>query len=240
MDKFSTRLKIAMDVRKIKSVELSEKTGIGKSSISQWLAGKYEAKQDKIYLLANALEVDESWLMGLDVPMEKSQTMDIENIYSRLEAPRQRKVYSFAERQLEEQNKIIKISTKKSKEEMYELPIGHESAAGFAILGDDSNLTSTVVRSSEVPASADEIVTIVGDSMEPIIKKGEQVFIHHQPVVENGEIAIVALLDDGITCKRVYFNSENGTITLHSENEEYEDKIVSTEEVRIIGKVLAK
>lgn len=59
-----------MNVRNIKQVELVEKTGISKSAISQYLSGEFEAKQDKTFLLANALEVDPSWLMGKNVPME--------------------------------------------------------------------------------------------------------------------------------------------------------------------------
>ena len=62
--KFSKRLKSAMDENNITLTELSNKTGIGKSSISDWISGKYEAKQDKVFLLAQALDVNESWLMG--------------------------------------------------------------------------------------------------------------------------------------------------------------------------------
>ena len=61
---FSKRLKSAMDKNNITLTELSNKTGIGKSSISDWISGKYKAKQDNVFLLAQALGVNESWLMG--------------------------------------------------------------------------------------------------------------------------------------------------------------------------------
>ena len=35
------------------------------------MSGRYKAKQDGVYLLAQALQVNEAWLMGLDVSMEK-------------------------------------------------------------------------------------------------------------------------------------------------------------------------
>ena len=38
--------------------------------MSEYLSGLYEPKQDKIYLMAQALNVDPVWLMGFDVPME--------------------------------------------------------------------------------------------------------------------------------------------------------------------------
>lgn len=69
MEKFSSRLRHSMDYRSMTSSELSSKTKIGKSSISQWLNGKYVAKQDKIYILASALDVSPAWLMGYEVPM---------------------------------------------------------------------------------------------------------------------------------------------------------------------------
>ena len=71
IDTFSNRLNTAMRIRNIKATELSEKTGIAKSSLSEYINGKYEAKQDGVYLLAKALDVNEAWLMGLDVPMER-------------------------------------------------------------------------------------------------------------------------------------------------------------------------
>lgn len=71
VDTFANRLNLAMKLRNIKATELHEKTGISKSSLSEYINGKYEAKQDGVYLLAKALNVNEAWLMGGDVPMEK-------------------------------------------------------------------------------------------------------------------------------------------------------------------------
>ena len=240
MNDISSRIKYALKYRNVKAKELSEMTGISRSSISEWLSGKYEPKQDKIFIIANALNVDEAWLLGLDVPIERKST--ITSIYNELEPPRQEVVYKFAERQLQEQNKKPKVVQLPIIEDDKEIEIlsGHESAAGFAILGDDSNMTSTVMKASKVPNGADEVVVIKGNSMEPLIMDGEQVFIRHQPSVENGEIAIVAILDDGITCKKVYYDDAEGTVTLESVNDDYEDMIFPVEDIRIIGKVLGK
>lgn len=54
----------------MKQADIIEITGINKGSISSYLSGRYKPKQDSIYLLAQALNVSETWLMGLDVPME--------------------------------------------------------------------------------------------------------------------------------------------------------------------------
>lgn len=72
IDTFANRLKYAITLKDIKPIELSKKTGISKTNISCYMSGKYEAKQDGVKLLADALDVNPVWLMGYDVPMEKN------------------------------------------------------------------------------------------------------------------------------------------------------------------------
>ena len=66
------RLREALTARNMLPIELSRLSGIGKSAIGQYLSGKVTPKQDKVYKLAQVLKVNESWLMGYDVPMEQS------------------------------------------------------------------------------------------------------------------------------------------------------------------------
>ena len=77
---FPKRLQYAMDLNNIKAIELSEKTGITKSKISSYLSGRFRAKQDGIYILAKALNVDPAWLMGLDVPMKDNNVFSYKAI----------------------------------------------------------------------------------------------------------------------------------------------------------------
>ena len=72
-EKCSTRLAKALAIRGMKQHELCEKTKIPKSAISQYLSGLFEPKQDRLYIIAQALDVDPVWLMGFDVPMEKEK-----------------------------------------------------------------------------------------------------------------------------------------------------------------------
>lgn len=75
----SVRLKKASLIRNMKQVDLCEKTKIKRSAMSQYFKGTFEPKADGIYLLAEALNVSEAWLMGYDVPMEKEKpTIDSE------------------------------------------------------------------------------------------------------------------------------------------------------------------
>lgn len=70
---FKDRLRFAMDKNHFKAVDLCRLTETPKSTMSQYLSGKREAKADKIFVLAKALDVSEAWLLGYDVPMERTE-----------------------------------------------------------------------------------------------------------------------------------------------------------------------
>ena len=70
---FDKRFREALEFRHMTQTELHEKTGIGKGSISTYLRGTWKPKQDKVDLIAKALQVDPAWLMGYDVPMVPDQ-----------------------------------------------------------------------------------------------------------------------------------------------------------------------
>lgn len=77
MESVRKRLKEAMDLRGYRQQDMIDKYGFGSSTISQYLSGKVEPKRKALYKLAAALDVRPDWLMGLDVPMEKTIQADI-------------------------------------------------------------------------------------------------------------------------------------------------------------------
>lgn len=89
---------------------------------------------------------------------------------------------------------------------------------------------------------ADFCLKAKGDSMiNARIMDGDVVFIRRQPVVENGEIAAVAI-DDEATLKRFYRDEETGTITLVAENPAYAPMVFTSgnqKNVYILGKAIA-
>ncbi len=66
------RLEKALSIRNMKQSELCKLAGVPKSSLSLYLSGAYEPKQDRLYRLAETLNVSEYWLMGYDVPIERN------------------------------------------------------------------------------------------------------------------------------------------------------------------------
>ena len=154
----------------------------------------------------------------------------ITDIATQLTSPRQERVYNYAEEQLNEQNGQIQ------EDNIVPIVFGRQSAAGSMIYVDDVDAEMGVLPSSIVPNGANELVQITGDSMEPIIKKGSEVYLRYQPTVEDGEIAIVRVEDEGVTCKYLFRDGEN--IVLKSENSKYDDIVVDANKISVIGKVL--
>lgn len=74
----SARLREAMDLKEKKQVDLVRETGIDKGSISHYLSGRYEPKQESVKKLAVTLGVSELWLCGYDVPMVSSRQIPYE------------------------------------------------------------------------------------------------------------------------------------------------------------------
>lgn len=66
------RLKEALDARQMRAVDLMERADVPKSAISFYLAGKSKPKADRLYKIAQALDVNETWLLGYDVPMART------------------------------------------------------------------------------------------------------------------------------------------------------------------------
>lgn len=73
---FAQRLRAGLDARQMTQAELASRSNISKSSISHYLKGDWEGKQDAVYALAGVLDVSEAWLMGYDVPQERQSELD--------------------------------------------------------------------------------------------------------------------------------------------------------------------
>ncbi|MDT3897314.1 XRE family transcriptional regulator, partial [Staphylococcus aureus] len=174
MNSFKDRLKQIMSERKISQSELSRRTGIGRNSISDYLNGKYEAKQDKVFELAKALNVNEAWLMGFDISKNrKIENNDITSIYNKLTPPRQKNVLNYANEQLEEQNSkgdnVVDINS--YKQEKTPVNVNGCVSAGVGERLHDETLFTEMVK-GPIPTH-DLALKVNGDSMEPMFKDGE-------------------------------------------------------------------
>jgi len=114
--------------------------------------------------------------------------------------------------------------------------LGH-TAAGEPMFVAEQRCEYYIEVSEDV--NVDYCLKIKGDSMiNARIQDGDMVFFRQQPVVENGEIAVVAI-DNEVTLKRFYRN--DGGVILKPENSKYQPKFYTEEdfkEIRILGKAV--
>ena len=71
VEEFKVRFEKALSLRGIRPIDVSVKTGIAESTLSQYRSGYSKPKDDRLVLIANVLDVNPSWLMGCDVPIER-------------------------------------------------------------------------------------------------------------------------------------------------------------------------
>ncbi len=211
---FAQRLREGLDLRGMKQIELATRSGISKYSISHYLKGDWEGKQDAVYELARALNVSEAWLMGYDVPAERSALK--------------------VSVQLDKKPTIPPGFMPLPK--MRKVPLIGAIACGDPI-------TAIQNREGDVNAPVDMrcdfALKCQGESMIGAgIHDGDVVYIRIQPEVENGEIAAVRIGEEA-TLKRVYLH--NDYIELRPENPAFESIIRRREEmndVQIEGKAV--
>ena len=208
---FASRLSQALETRGMKAADLSKKTKVAEGTISCYINGRYEAKQNRVQVFAEALDVNPAWLMGYDVPMEAERSQPAS-------APRP------IPKGFEPMPKMKKI------------PLVGSIACGTPILA-QQNIEKIV----DVPENirCDFSLTCHGDSMEGAgIHDRDVVYIRIQPEVENGEIAAVRIGEEA-TLKRVYY--QNGTLTLMPANAAYAPMVYTgpqLEELHIEGRAV--
>ncbi|MCX8129391.1 MAG: helix-turn-helix domain-containing protein [Clostridia bacterium] len=107
--------------------------------------------------------------------------------------------------------------------------------------GQPISATENIIGYEYADVSCDLGLKVKGDSMNGArIYDGDLVYIHKQPDVDNGDIAVVFVDGEMATLKRVY--KIDGMIRLHSENPMYSDIILSRKnykEIKVVGKVIA-
>ena len=208
---FASRLSQALEARGMKAADLSKKTKVAEGTISCYINGRYEAKQNRVQVFAEALDVNPAWLMGYDVPMEAERSQP---------APAPRPIPTGFE----------------PMPKMKKIPLVGSIACGTPILA-QQNIEKIV----DVPENirCDFSLTCHGDSMEGAgIHDRDVVYIRIQPEVENGEIAAVRIGEEA-TLKRVYY--QNGTLTLMPANAAYAPMVYTGPElndVQIEGKAV--
>ncbi|MBN1754880.1 repressor LexA [bacterium] len=115
------------------------------------------------------------------------------------------------------------------------LPVVGSVPAGRPLLATE-NIEGYISLDNSFVSESSFMLRVVGDSMTGAgIHEGDLVIVQQQPIVQNGEIAVVRLGDEALV-KRLY--KKNDHIELVSENPFYKPIIIrNTDEITVVGKV---
>ena len=135
MSTTSKRIQEGMELRGLKQADLVERTGISKGALSSYISGRYVPKQNNTFLIAKALNVNEAWLMGADVPMERidttaeNQTRDqkeLNEIYVQLSSNNRERVLTYSKSLLSTQQLDDELATATQYQQPTTLAAHHE------------------------------------------------------------------------------------------------------------------
>lgn len=204
--------------------ELARRVDMAKSAISRYFNGTREFPLNRANDFANVLGVTPEYILGVNA------NNDITNIYNQLDTNRKRRVFNYANQQLDEQNNIIAFPTNtKSEVAVY----GAVSAGtGEYLLDNEPEL----VDYDGIVPEHDFAVIVNGESMLPLFENGQIIFVKKTTDVRSGQV-VIANYDQQAYVKK-YVNDENG-IRLVSLNKKYEDMPINEgHEMSIFGVVV--
>ena len=251
------RLKTLMKSHDLRQVDILKKTlpyqkslGIvlSKSHLSNYVNDRSSPDNDKLRLLAKALDVSEPWLMGYDVAVNDKAQSDsliktdgnetsLLKAYRKLTQPRREKVNAFTYDQLNEQNLIFtstdnEDATRKPQEHTSEKCLIFEKKNSVIIYPNVIGAAAGVGTSHYADLDLDEIIIPASEAYEhtyviPMYVRGDSM----EPKYFDGDIIWVDTHDKSINIHQIgVFDTEDGRVvkqmgvnTLISINSKYPD-----------------
>lgn len=232
MDK-EKRLKHLMEMKSGSVKAFSEDIGLAYTTVRSILErGVFNAKVENIIKICKGLNIKPENIMDLnDTIISESITTLI-----KLTPPRQENVLNYANSQLDEQNSkgdnVVDINS--YKQDKTPVNVNGCVSAGVGERLHDETLFTEMVKAPVPPH--DLALKVNGDSMEPMFKDGEIIFVEKTHSIKNGQIGIF-IIEEEAYVKKVFV--EDDRLTLVSLNKKYRDlHFYRNESVRLVGKVI--
>lgn len=268
MSKFSDRFNYALKTKNKSSAEIARTTKLSTALISQYKTGKFEPKMDKAILLANALNINVNWLMGLSNNMndtgfniifntngEKTYTFIGGNVESKFDdkgnlisIEEYNNDYVFEENNDNYMLDTLTDDTRNDKFTNYNFYhrsyISNLSAGSFQELLVDTNSDKVPVPIKFKPFDKRiNLFKINGTSMNKVIQDGSIVVTldnnNNSEVYSNGTIVVV-FYNNEATVKRFYDEGEYILLKPDSTDTSHKTIVIQkgVSEFYIIGKVV--
>lgn len=214
---FGERLVHARELVGLNQKQLADLLEISPTRLNYWEKDKRQPDVAMIKKIASALRVTGDYLIGL------CDTSDNLNISEHTHINKYRLLDHYGK---EAVDTILDIEYKRSMDALTEnetdeqiiylsKPI-HVASAGTGDWNDDNSTEPVAVVYNAMTSKADYVITVAGNSMEPLFSDGDLVLVRSQPSVEIGEIGIYIIAGDQ------YIKEYQGT-HLHSINPEFQD-----------------
>ncbi|WP_282798620.1 helix-turn-helix domain-containing protein [Lactococcus lactis] len=228
--------------KKMTLEQVGEIVGVGKSTVRKWENGMIENMgRDKIVALSKALDISPLDILGIPKDEEEkfnsAQKSQLDDLFDKLDEPRQENVINFTKIQLAEQNNDTSksaISLRKYRDEQETSTLivhGLESAGEGEWQEDDLDM-EVQIPINEIPEEYDDLAMVLGDSMRPKLHNGDILFITFTKQIEIGEIGV-------FRTSRGNFVKKLKDGYLESLNPEYDDiYFCEDEECEAIGVVV--
>lgn len=241
---FSTKLNELLYSRNKKQIDLHRDLNIPKSTITGYVKGTSLPTGGNLQKIADYFNVLKS---DLDLRFVKdlhsnapttisSDVQAIVDVSVQLETPRQHNVLAYAKNQLQEQSKIIQVDfSVKEEETEYQTVYLY----GAASAGKGLDLYDEVIEEIQYPKPVpthDIALRVHGDSMEPMFRDDEIIFVKKSHEIHHGQIGVFVLNGQGYLKK--FYRDADG-LKLVSLNKKYDDIVVQEfDELQLTGVVV--
>lgn len=220
---FGNRLKQARENKGYNQKQFAERLGVTPTRLNYWEKDKREPDVAIIKQIAQILDVSSDWLIGnnlinVDITLSANEKQHIKK-YRSLDHYGRKAVDSVLDIELERCSVVVELPR------LITLPMADlpASAGTGQWLDENGHFEDIDVIDTPQARSANIIIKVSGDSMEPLFHDGDALLVQRKAEVEQGEIGVFIVDGCGYIKKLghnelISVNPEYDNITLTSDN----------------------
>ncbi len=196
--------------------ELSALLGVNNSTVGKWISKTSIPRMGVIQKMSDYFGVPKSYFLENKTSSSILKS-DIQEIYNKLDKPRQTKVLNFAKSELDDQNGLIKENN-----ELYTVDVIEKVAAGTGYSYGNNEIVQYLTDRTDLHPY-DTATLVTGDSMEPTYKNGDVVLIKSGYNNINGDVYVIDYNSKSYI-KKLY--NDGDRFRLVSINKKYDNIII--------------
>lgn len=220
---FGNRLKQARENKGYNQKQFAERLGVTPTRLNYWEKDKREPDVAIIKQIAQILDVSSDWLIGnnlinVDITLSANEKQHIKK-YRSLDHYGRKAVDSLIDIELERCSVVVELPR------LITLPMADlpASAGTGQWLDEDGHFEDIDVIDTPQARTANIIIKVSGDSMEPLYHDGDAILVQRKAEVEQGEIGVFIIDGCGYIKKLghnelISVNPEYNNITLTPDN----------------------